>query len=216
VSRSWPGDMNRTPVQIHRDQSLQVLRPAVARVGCKRHRPSVPEVSPGITPPEVARIAGLGETGNSAASFQAHWLRRENARIRGTFRVKGGASSIAGAGATALGQQSGVGATQVRAQGLSAKRCFHSRDVGCSTSLARWVSMRWSRICRFTRPCERPAVLLAEIRDLLGHSTVMMTERYAHLSPDDIRATVGWLDGLRGCPKDVPVGTANDTAGPEG
>lgn len=37
---------------------------------------------------------------------------------------------------------------------------------------------------------------LAEIRDLLGHSTVMMTERYAHLGPESLRATVARLDAL--------------------
>lgn len=35
---------------------------------------------------------------------------------------------------------------------------------------------------------------LAEIRDLLGHSTIMMSERYAHLAPENLRATVARLD----------------------
>lgn len=35
---------------------------------------------------------------------------------------------------------------------------------------------------------------LAEIRDLLGHSTVMMTERYSHLAPETLKATVARLD----------------------
>lgn len=44
-------------------------------------------------------------------------------------------------------------------------------------------------------------VALAEVRDLLGHSTVMMTERYAHLAPARVRDAVKVLDGLReqGC-----------------
>lgn len=44
-------------------------------------------------------------------------------------------------------------------------------------------------------------VALAEVRDLLGHSTVMMTERYAHLAPARVRDAVRVLDGLReqGC-----------------
>ena len=38
---------------------------------------------------------------------------------------------------------------------------------------------------------------LAEIRDLLGHSTILMTERYAHLAPENLRATVRMLDASR-------------------
>jgi integrase len=37
-------------------------------------------------------------------------------------------------------------------------------------------------------------VPLTEVRDLLGHSTVQMTERYAHLAPENIRAAVARLD----------------------
>ena len=40
-------------------------------------------------------------------------------------------------------------------------------------------------------------VPLAEIRDLLGHSTVAMTEKYAHLAPENLRAAVERLDS--GC-----------------
>jgi len=40
-------------------------------------------------------------------------------------------------------------------------------------------------------------VALAEVRDLLGHSTITMTERYAHLAPARVRDAVGVLDGLR-------------------
>lgn len=40
-------------------------------------------------------------------------------------------------------------------------------------------------------------VPLPEIRDLLRHSTVQMTERYAHLAPHNIQAAVGRLDTLR-------------------
>jgi integrase len=39
-------------------------------------------------------------------------------------------------------------------------------------------------------------VPLAEVRDLLGHSTVMMTERYAHLAPNRVRKAVEVLDGI--------------------
>lgn len=36
---------------------------------------------------------------------------------------------------------------------------------------------------------------LAEVRDVLGHSTVRMTERYAHLAPENIRSALARLDG---------------------
>ena len=39
-------------------------------------------------------------------------------------------------------------------------------------------------------------VALSEVRDLLGHSTVAMTERYAHLAPERIRAAVAVLDKI--------------------
>ncbi|PZN75383.1 MAG: recombinase XerD [Candidatus Methylumidiphilus alinenensis] len=36
---------------------------------------------------------------------------------------------------------------------------------------------------------------LAAVRDLLGHSTIKMTERYAHLAPENVREAVSLLDG---------------------
>jgi integrase len=38
-------------------------------------------------------------------------------------------------------------------------------------------------------------VPLTEVRDLLGHSTINMTERYAHLAPENVRAAVKLLEG---------------------
>jgi len=38
-------------------------------------------------------------------------------------------------------------------------------------------------------------VPLTAVRDLLGHTTVKMTERYAHLAPENIRAAVLVLEG---------------------
>jgi len=37
---------------------------------------------------------------------------------------------------------------------------------------------------------------LTAVRDLLGHSSVVMTERYAHLAPENVRAAVAALDGV--------------------
>jgi hypothetical protein len=40
-------------------------------------------------------------------------------------------------------------------------------------------------------------VPLLEVSKLLGHSTIEMTERYAHLAPENLKAAVGVLDRLR-------------------
>lgn len=40
-------------------------------------------------------------------------------------------------------------------------------------------------------------VSLSEVRDVLGHSSIEMTERYAHLAPENLRSAVSVLDGLR-------------------
>lgn len=39
-------------------------------------------------------------------------------------------------------------------------------------------------------------VPLIEVRDVLGHSSIEMTERYAHLAPGKLKAAVGVLDRL--------------------
>jgi integrase len=38
-------------------------------------------------------------------------------------------------------------------------------------------------------------VPLTEVRDVLGHSTIKMTERYAHLAPENVRAALALLEG---------------------
>ena len=40
-------------------------------------------------------------------------------------------------------------------------------------------------------------VPLTAIRDLLGHSSVTVTERYAHLAPENVRDAVAVLDRIR-------------------
>ncbi len=40
-------------------------------------------------------------------------------------------------------------------------------------------------------------VPLLEVAKLLGRSTIEMTERYAHLAPENLKAAVGVLDRLR-------------------
>ena len=37
---------------------------------------------------------------------------------------------------------------------------------------------------------------LAEVRDLLGHQSIQMTERYAHLAPENVRAAVAKLETI--------------------
>jgi len=38
-------------------------------------------------------------------------------------------------------------------------------------------------------------VLLVEVRDLPGHCSVEMTERYVHLTPENVRAAVELIGG---------------------
>lgn len=49
-------------------------------------------------------------------------------------------------------------------------------------------------------------VPLTEVRDLLGHSSVKMTEKYAHLAPENVRAAVAVLEGLSHDPVTVKRG----------
>jgi integrase len=70
-------------------------------------------------------------------------------------------------------------------------------------------------------------VSLKELQELLGHSTLAMTMRYAHLAPEHLRAAVGRLEGLisaqptepsaQGSTQEpVTVGRSQQRAGPLG
>jgi integrase len=37
---------------------------------------------------------------------------------------------------------------------------------------------------------------LPEVRDLLGHASIQMTERYAHLAPENVRRAVERIESL--------------------
>jgi hypothetical protein len=50
---------------------------------------------------------------------------------------------------------------------------------------------------------------LKAIQELLGHATIMMTMRYAHLAPEVAREAVCLLDGLDGRGKTVAKNAAN-------
>jgi integrase len=56
-------------------------------------------------------------------------------------------------------------------------------------------------------------VPLAEIRDLLRHSTVEMTERYAHLAPANVAAAVRVLDGAARSQQKITVADLGQDAG---
>jgi integrase len=97
-----------------------------------------------------------------------------------------------------------------RAQ-FRAKHCPSSPWVFCRSSGARIQSIKrsFASACRKARiedfhihdlrhTCAAwlvtAGVPLPEVRDLLGHSTVQMTERYAHLAPENVRAAVARLE----------------------
>ena len=54
---------------------------------------------------------------------------------------------------------------------------------------------------------------LYQVQKVLGHSTPVMTQRYAHLRPDHLRPAVRALDAaIRGASVDTPVDTATSPA----
>ena len=71
------------------------------------------------------------------------------------------------------------------------KRAFSTACKRASIEDFRFHDLRHTFAARLATS----GVPLAEIRDLLGHSTIQMTERYAHLSPENLRTAVEILDG---------------------
>jgi integrase len=70
------------------------------------------------------------------------------------------------------------------------------------------VANRW-RLCRARHKRHTTASWLVqqgrslrEVKELLGHSDIQVTMRYAHLAPDHLRAAVASLDGILDAPAD--------------
>ncbi len=53
-----------------------------------------------------------------------------------------------------------------------------------------------------------PGIPLPEVRDLLGHATIAMTERYAHLAPENLRKAVKRLEECESRSRHVLPSTA--------
>ena len=55
---------------------------------------------------------------------------------------------------------------------------------------------------------------LQEVKDLLGHGSLAMAMRYAHLSPEHLRPAVARLDGALGGTVPLDVSTPESTQEP--
>jgi integrase len=108
-----------------------------------------------------------------------------------------------------------------RADAVLARRGRRRR--GESSNSARWATYRtaWDRACEkakltyvrfhdtrhtFASWAIQRWVTLAEVRDLLGHHSLSMVQRYAHLSPDHLRAATAALDDV------LPAAPASEPA----
>ena len=102
-------------------------------------------------------------------------------------------------------------AALIQRAGFRATHCPASPWVFCNQEGGRIASIRRS----FQTACRRAGlvdfhihdlrhtcaawlisagVAMVEVRDLLGHASITMTERYAHLAPENVRAAVVTLD----------------------
>ena len=75
---------------------------------------------------------------------------------------------------------------------VDARKGFLAACKGASIEDFRFHDLRHTCAARLVSS----GVALSEVRDLLGHSTVAMTERYAHLAPERIREAVAVLDKI--------------------
>ncbi|MEZ5594080.1 MAG: tyrosine-type recombinase/integrase [Gammaproteobacteria bacterium] len=72
--------------------------------------------------------------------------------------------------------------------------CWRSAHAKAQTNRQGWYFHNLRHTCAAW--LVSAGVPLPEVRDLLGHATVKMTERYAHLAPENIRVAVAKLDSL--------------------
>jgi hypothetical protein len=76
----------------------------------------------------------------------------------------------------------------MRAAGIARPVRWHDLRHTCASSLvAGWWGHRWS---------------LEEVREMLGHSSVLVTEKYAHFADSVIDRAARLTQGSEGCAKD--------------
>ena len=75
----------------------------------------------------------------------------------------------------------------------SVKKCWASLLVDAKITGFRWHELRH----HFASMLVMAGADLYVVKELLGHSTIAVTERYAHLAPEHRAAAVALLDGAR-------------------
>lgn len=75
---------------------------------------------------------------------------------------------------------------------LDVRRSFKTACRGCGIEDFRFHDMRHTCAAWLVSSGRD----LQEVRDLLGHASITMTERYAHLAPENVRAAVAVLDDV--------------------
>jgi len=115
------------------------------------------------------RSVALNKTAREAILTQARFRATHCPAARWVFCTKDGAR---------IGTVKRSFATACRTAGIDDFR-FHDLRHTC----AAWLV--------------QSGVPIAEVRDVLGHCTLQMTERYAHLAPENLRAAVAQLDNAK-------------------